>query len=77
METLEDQLTETLRADGFQSNTTEQVLCRRLTSVCRGIRRKPKAAAVAAAAATAAAAAPETDEAAAGSEQQPAGNAEL
>jgi hypothetical protein len=65
VETLEDQLTETLRADGFQSNTTEQVLCRRLTSACRGIRRKPKAAAAEAV----------PGEAAAGSEQPAAGSA--
>ena len=45
IETLEDQLTEALRADGFLTNTTEQRLCRRLSPACRGIRRKPKAAA--------------------------------
>ena len=66
VETLEDQLTDTLRADGFQSNTTEQVLCRRLTSVCRGIRRKPKAAAAEA-----------TGETQAAGTEQPASNAEL
>lgn len=44
VETLEDPLAEALRADGFTSNTTEQLLCRRLSPACRGIRRKPKAA---------------------------------